>query len=206
MYYICIYTYEYIYTYTHTRTGLVGVAINGVPIVHRHVIHLEAAPAEERVLPSDEVRNGGREGKGEGGEREEGGEEGEEGGERELAEEIAEEEVSSLTLVFDACGGHVDHQHRYHYHLIPVCVLRALNAPTPARHNWWLSAHPEAQWPARAPRNAQVCRVAENAEVEIVGVRVCIGWCTLKRNGLLCVPCNAQVYRVGENMWVEICG
>ncbi len=79
-------------------------------------------------------------GGGEGEEGEEGGErEGELDRERELAEEVAEEELSSLTLVFDACGGHVDRAHRYHYHLPPVCLLRALGGTTPVRSDWWVA-------------------------------------------------------------------
>jgi len=32
----------------------------------------------------------------------------------------------SFSLKFDECGGHGDGQHRYHYHMPPVCLLQSL--------------------------------------------------------------------------------
>ena len=81
--------------------GVVGIALNGVPIVHHHV---------------DAVT--GRQG--------------------------------DMTMQFDSCGGHGGHDHKYHLHLPPICLLKSLNGTVPGRSDWWLAPHPEAQWPARA--------------------------------------------------------
>jgi len=55
-----------------------------------------------------------------------------------------------MTMQFDSCGGHGGHDHKYHFHLPPICLLKSLNGTVPGRSDWWLAPHPEAQWPARA--------------------------------------------------------
>jgi len=57
--------------------------------------------------------------------------------------------AGALTMTFDNCGGHGDSDHKYHYHIPPVCLLRSLNATVPATPDWWLSPHPEGTWPAK---------------------------------------------------------
>ena len=84
--------------------GVIGFAVNGVPLVYRHLL-----------------RNGSR-------------------------------SLHSFTKVFDECGGHGDVQHRYHYHMPPLCLLRALNGTAPVRSNWWLEKNPEQEWPQNISR------------------------------------------------------
>jgi hypothetical protein len=81
--------------------GVVGIAVNGVAIVHHHV-----------------DKASGRRG--------------------------------DLTMTFDNCGGHGGADHKYHYHIPPLCLLKSLNGTVPERSDWWLAAHPEAQWPVQA--------------------------------------------------------
>ena len=52
-------------------------------------------------------------------------------------------------MSFDNCGGHGDVDHRYHYHIPPICLLQMLEGTTPTRSDWWLAAHPESQWPKK---------------------------------------------------------
>ena len=43
-----------------------------------------------------------------------------------------------LSMVFDGCFGHVDPKgHRYHYHLIPKCLLESMGVPFPTNNTFW---------------------------------------------------------------------
>ena len=50
---------------------------------------------------------------------------------------------------FDSCFGHVDIDHRYHYHSTPLCLLRALGIPVPPTHTLSLPGN-ETATPAMA--------------------------------------------------------
>jgi len=56
-------------------------------------------------------------------------------------------EEGEMTMTFDNCGGHGGKDHKYHYHVPPLCLLVSLGGEVPKRSDWWLAKHPEAQWP-----------------------------------------------------------
>lgn len=60
-----------------------------------------------------------------------------------------------FTKVFDSCMGHIDTGHRYHYHMLPVCLFSALGVPTPTGTDFWLqmmqnSSRTSEFWPESA--------------------------------------------------------
>jgi len=59
-----------------------------------------------------------------------------------------------MTMMFDNCGGHGDVDHRYHYHIAPICLMKSLGGTVPERSDWWMASHPESQWPKEAKANA----------------------------------------------------
>lgn len=64
---------------------------------------------------------------------------------------FAHHKGGDLASVFDACNGHIDaHNHMYHYHMIPTCLLENLGGEVPADRSYWASNDPLEQlqdWP-----------------------------------------------------------
>uniref|UniRef100_A0A7S3YUK3 YHYH domain-containing protein n=1 Tax=Lotharella globosa TaxID=91324 RepID=A0A7S3YUK3_9EUKA len=50
--------------------------------------------------------------------------------------------AKTLTRVFDSCMGHVDGDHKYHYHLPPTCLFTSLGIVTPSNASYWLDEQP----------------------------------------------------------------
>jgi len=47
-------------------------------------------------------------------------------------------ESHNPTWAYDACSGHSDKNHHYHYHIPPLCYLKTLGVTTPDDPEWWL--------------------------------------------------------------------
>jgi hypothetical protein len=61
-----------------------------------------------------------------------------------------ETEITPVLRDFDACGGHSDKAHRYHYHAIPHCLLRDMGSWVPDDTTYMYGADSAAQvgpWP-----------------------------------------------------------
>ena len=54
-----------------------------------------------------------------------------------------------MSLVFDNCGGHVDTEHTYHYHFMPLCLLEAVGVPVPRNKSWYVALSTGVHRPSR---------------------------------------------------------
>uniref|UniRef100_A0A7S1EAZ7 YHYH domain-containing protein n=2 Tax=Hemiselmis andersenii TaxID=464988 RepID=A0A7S1EAZ7_HEMAN len=61
-----------------------------------------------------------------------------------------------MTMAFDNCGGHGGADHKYHYHIPPVCLIMSLGGEVPERSDWWLAKNPESQWPKMTQKESPV--------------------------------------------------
>uniref|UniRef100_A0A6U4NA45 YHYH domain-containing protein n=1 Tax=Hemiselmis andersenii TaxID=464988 RepID=A0A6U4NA45_HEMAN len=59
-----------------------------------------------------------------------------------------------MTMAFDNCGGHGGADHKYHYHIPPVCLIMSLGGEVPERSDWWLAKNPESQWPKKTTKES----------------------------------------------------
>ena len=63
-----------------------------------------------------------------------------------------------MALVFDNCGGHVDAEHTYHYHFMPLCLLEAVGVPVPENKSWFVSVPALALRPRRLALTTSLLR------------------------------------------------